>query len=109
MARTAMPILKVRRTGVSFSFSAAHAEMEFGPVWIDLLIVVRNDSDSPCTLSLHRTAIEEVDLPAKSVTLPAGATRVYGNLPSQYWQEGGYLWLDCNPITNIRIAALTTR
>lgn len=112
MARTEILVTEVVPAGVDPGFQPADATngMKFRNNHPTVLLV-RNAGTSPVTVTVVTSAvIEDLPVPDRQVTVPAGEERVIGPfLPRYYDQTGadrGFVYVDISDDTSVTVAAL---
>lgn len=110
MARTTLTPVAPTRAGIDIastgaSMTAATTQMQFENTGKELLIVHTGGTATNMTQTIYAT----VD--GKAVTNPAtalGATvsRIFGPYPSCYTQADGYVYIDFDTVTNVKVEVI---
>lgn len=115
MSRVAIPVTKIVRTGTTppSATVADHSNgMQFvnnGATWLE---VISSDGGSQTVGFILGTGasalVDGLTLPEKTITIPAGATRLIGPFPPQlYNQSGSLVFVDPSVPTTLTLRAYT--
>lgn len=94
MPRSAIPVTALDRTGVAppsqTNADATNKHTLANPNGRTLLEIVSSDAGAQTvTFDIVTAAVDGVAVPAKSVAVPAGATRMVGPFPKNFYNQTG--------------------
>lgn len=111
MARTALTVSEIVRSGLTLSASAANAD---GHSLVNtdknaaLLLYVNNGSGSPITVTIQTPGtVDGLAIADRTVTVAAGAERFIGPLTAKdYNQSDGTVYVDFSAVTTVTVMGL---
>jgi hypothetical protein len=108
MARTALSLQEIIRTGLSPSYTAAnvdgHSVANDGKL---TFVHVKNGSGGEVTVTIDTPGtVDGLAIADRTVAVPAGEERIIGPFPTAYYnQADGTVHVDFSAVTSVTIAA----
>lgn len=107
MARTALTVKQISRSGVALGPTAANAEGHSLVHYENLILYVANGGGSPITTTIQTPGtVDSLAVSDRTVTVPAGSNRFMGPFPkAHYRQADGTVYVDFSDVTSVTVAA----
>jgi len=108
MARTALTVQDIVKTGLSPSYTAANADGHSVANVGDMLVHVKNGGAGSITVTCQTPAKQDgMDIAELQVAIPAGEERMIGSFPTRTFnQSDGTVYVDFSGVSSVTVAAL---
>lgn len=108
MARTALAVQQIVRTGLEPTYSNANAEGHAMPNGGTEVLHVKNGDESPINVTIQTpNTVDGLAIADRVVAVPAGEERFIGPFPRATYNQGAdEVYVDFSAVTSVTCAAL---